>query len=372
MREPKPLSKPFAEAASRTHSEERLARFERAMAMADQPTFFSSLRLKAVFAAAILGTGVLTAILGNAIWGVDGSSQQLSARLQPPFSVGLDGTSHLLGTDHLGRDLLARTLAGARVSLLVALAGVCVAALIGVSAGLTSGFLPGRVDHAIMICADVQLALPFTLVAISIGTITGPSLLNVIVVLTATGWVAFARVVRAQVLSLQEMDFVLAARSLGCGPSRLLVRHLLPNCASTVIVIASFAAARMMVAEATISFLGVGVPSWVPSWGSMISEGRTYLPVAWWVVVVPGGAITLCVIAINLLGDWLRDRLDPRLTSPNGLGGFERTQRSGAAGWRTGLRWRCPASHPHARLQRDRRPVGQVASSVKGHTRDGR
>ena len=309
------MSKPFAEAATQTLSEKRFASFERLTTTAEPATFFPPLRLKGVFAAGILGTVVLTAVLGSAIWEIDGSSQQLSARLQPPFSVGLDGVSHVLGTDHLGRDLLARTVAGARVSLLVALAGVCVAAFIGVSAGLASGFVRGRVDHAIMTCADVQLALPFTLVAISIGTITGPSLLNVIVVLTATGWVAFARVVRAQVLSLRETDFVLAARSLGCGPGRLLIRHLLPNCASTVIVIASFAAARMMVAEATISFLGVGVPSWVPSWGSMISEGRTYLPVAWWVVVVPGGAITLSVIAINLLGDWLRDRLDPRLTS---------------------------------------------------------
>lgn len=166
-----------------------------------------------------------------------------------------------------------------------------------------------------MTLADTQLAPPFTLIAISVGTFTGPSLANVFLVLAATGWVAYARLVRAQVLSLRETDFVLAARSLGCGSGRILLRHVLPNCASSIIVISSFAAAQMIVAEATISFLGVGVPSWIPSWGTMISEGRTYLAVAWWVVMVPGLAITLTVVAINLVGDWLRDRLDPRLKS---------------------------------------------------------
>ncbi len=283
--------------------------------MAGRVLHLRSLGLKGSFAMTILGVVLVTALLGDAVCPVDASFQQLTARLQPPLSVGPDGVSHTFGTDQLGRDLLARTMAGARVSLLVALAGVVMAAGIGVSAGLLSGFLGGRVDHAIMTCADVQLALPFTLLAISIATITGPSLMNVLIVLTATGWVAYARVVRAQVLSLRETDFVLAARGLGCGSGRLFGRHLLPNCASAVIVLSSFAAARMIVAEATISFLGVGMPSWVPSWGSMISEGRSYLPVAWWVVLVPGSAITLSVIAINLLGDWLRDWLDPRLTS---------------------------------------------------------
>jgi peptide/nickel transport system permease protein len=293
--------------------------------LVDRLALAHSLRLKGFFASTILIIVILSAFLGSVIWQVDPSFQQLSARLLPPLSVGSDGVYYMFGTDHLGRDLLARTLAGARISLLVALLAVGVAAVFGVGVGLASGFLGGRVDHAITTCVDVQLALPFTLLAISIATITGPSLVNVIVVLTATGWVAFARVVRSQVLSLRETDFVSAARGLGCGPGRLLVRHLLPNCASTIIVIASFAAARMIVAEATISFLGVGVPSWIPSWGSMISEGRTYLPVAWWVAIVPGGAITLSVIAINLLGDWLCDRLDPRLASPNGVSELRRT-----------------------------------------------
>lgn len=319
------MSEPYATTASQAHTKRRTTRFEAPRPLADRLAVVHSLRPKGVFASMILVIVVLSAFLGNAIWRVDPSFQQLSARLLPPLSVGSDGAYHMFGTDHLGRDLLARTLAGARISLLVALLAVGVAAVFGVSVGLASGFLGGRVDHAIMTGVDVQLALPFTLIAISIATITGPSLVNVIVVLTATGWVAFARVVRSQVLSLRETDFVSAARGLGCGPWRLLVRYLLPNCASTIIVIASFAAARMIIAEATISFLGVGVPSWIPSWGSMISEGRTYLPVAWWVAIIPGSAITLSVIAINLLGDWVRDRLDPRLASPNGLGGLRRT-----------------------------------------------
>ena len=318
------MSEPYATAARQAHTRERITWFTPRRVLADRLAVVHSLRPKGVFAAMILIIVVLSAFFGNAIWQVDPSFQQLSARLVPPLSVGSDGVYHLFGTDHLGRDLLARTLAGARISLLVALLAMCVAAVVGVSVGLASGVFGSRVDHAVMTCADVQLALPFTLLAISIATITGPSLMNVIVVLTATSWVAFARVVRSQVLSLREMEFISAARSLGCGPGRLLVRHLLPNCASIIIVISSFAAARMIVAEATISFLGVGVPSWIPSWGSMISEGRTYLPVAWWVAIIPGGAITVSVIAINLLGDWLRDRLDPRLTSPNGLTGLPR------------------------------------------------
>ncbi len=309
------MGTPFATPARPAHEEGRFARFETLGPKAGWLPSLRSLGLKGAFAMTVLGVVMVTALLGDGVCPVDAYFQQLTARLQPPLSVGPDGVSHTLGTDQLGRDLLARTMAGARVSLLVTLAGVLMAAGIGVSAGLASGFLGGRVDHALMTCADVQLALPFTLLAISIGTITGPSLVNVLIVLTATGWVAYARVVRALVLSLREADFVLAAHGLGCGPGRLFVRHLLPNCASAVIVISSFAAARMIVAEATISFLGVGVPSWVPSWGSMIGEGRSYLPVAWWVVMMPGGAITLSVIAINLLGDWLRDRLDPRLAS---------------------------------------------------------
>lgn len=319
------MSKPYATTTNQAYSNGRFTRFEASRVLADRMTLVHSLRPKGIFASTILVIVILSAFLGSVIWQVDPSFQQLSVRLLPPLSVGSDGVYHMFGTDHLGRDLLARTLAGARISLLVALLAVGVAAVVGVSVGLASGFLGGRVDHAITTCVDVQLALPFTLIAISIATITGPSLVNVIVVLTATGWVAFARVVRSQVLSLRETDFVSAARGLGCGPWRLLVRHLLPNCASTIIVIVSFAAARMITAEATISFLGVGVPSWIPSWGSMISEGRTYLPVAWWVAIIPGSAITLSVIAINLLGDWLRDRLDPRLASPNGLGGLRRT-----------------------------------------------
>lgn len=319
------MSEPYATTARRAHTTARTTRFDAPEALATGLGVVHALKGKGVFAVSILGIVMLSALVGNTIWHVDPSFQQLSDRLLPPLSEGSDGVYHVFGTDHLGRDLMARTFAGARVSLLVALLAVGVAAVFGVGIGLASGVFGGRVDQAVMTCVDVQLALPFTLLAIIIATIIGPSLVNVIVVLTATGWVAFARVVRSQVLSLREMDFISAARGLGCGPRRLLGCHLLPNCASTVIVISSFAAARMIVAEATISFLGVGVPTWIPSWGSMISEGRTYLPIAWWVAIIPGAAITLSVIAINLLGDWLRDWLDPRLASPNGLGGLRRT-----------------------------------------------
>ncbi len=318
------MSEPYATTARPARAGPWATRRDGHGAKAGALAVVQTFRPKGIFAVAVLGIVILSALAGKAIWPVDPSFQQLDARLVPPLGIGSDGAYHILGTDHLGRDMLARILAGARISLLVALLAVGAAAVVGVGVGLLSGVLGGRVDHAFMTCVDVQLALPFTLLAICIATITGPSLVNVIAVLAATGWVAFARVVRSQVLSLREMDFISAAHSLGCGPGRLLVRYFLPNCASTIIVISSFAAARTIVAEATISFLGVGVPSWIPSWGSMISEGRTYLPVAWWVAIIPGGAITLSVIAINLLGDWLRDRLDPRLVSRNGLRGVQR------------------------------------------------
>jgi peptide/nickel transport system permease protein len=271
------------------------------------------LRLKGAIGAVILIGVVSATLLGDYFSPVDAGYQVLSYRLRPLGATTPDGITHPFGTDALGRDLLARTLVGARVSLLVAVVGVLLAGTLGVSMGLLSGYFGGRVDHFIMTLADTQLALPFTLVAISMGALTGPSLGNLLLVLAVTGWVSYARLVRSQVLSLRETDFVLAARSLGCGNGRIILRHVLPNCASPIIIISSFATAQMIVAEATVSFLGVGVPSWIPSWGTMISEGRNYLAVAWWVVMVPGAAITLTVIAINLLGDWLRDRLDPRL-----------------------------------------------------------
>lgn len=255
---------------------------------------------------------ILAVLVGARVSPFDPTRQDLGNRLQSPLSIDHNGKRHLLGTDQLGRDVLSRTLVGTRVSLLLAFTGVLASALIGVGVGLASGFYGGCLDHVLMALVDTQLALPFVLIAISIGAVTGPSVGNVLIVLVATGWVPYARVVRAQVLSLRSTDFVLAARGLGSSPLRVAVRSILPNCLSPVIVISSFAAAHMIIAEATVSFLGVGVPSWIPSWGSMISEGRSYLMVAWWVVLVPSGAITVTVVAVNLLGDWLRDGWDPR------------------------------------------------------------
>ncbi len=340
------MTEPFATTGYRTHTGAQTTRCDRLGVRAGGLAVVTTWRLKGLFAASILAIVILSAFVGNAVWRVDPSLQQLSARLLPPMSAGSDGVTHVFGTDHLGRDLLARTLAGARISLLLTLFAVGATAVVGVGVGLVSGVFGGRVDQAFMTCADVQLALPFTLLAISVSTITGPSVVTVIAILTATGWVAFARVVRSQVLSLREMDFIFGARSLGCGPWRILLRHLLPNCASTIIVLSSFTAARLIVAEATISFLGVGVPSWIPSWGSMISEGRTYLPVAWWVAIIPGAAITTSVIAINLLGDWLRDRLDPRLATGNGrtdIPGIQERRRGEAERAPAGGTWRTNA-----------------------------
>jgi peptide/nickel transport system permease protein len=267
---------------------------------------------RATLVGVILACIAAGALVGDLLSPVDAAHQHLDARLRAPFTYGPDGIFHLLGTDHLGRDMLARTMVGARVSLMVALGGVLIAGLTGISVGLLAGFCGGRIDALIMMSADAQLALPFTLLAISIAVISGPSVANVLVVLGATGWVTYARLLRAEVLALQHRDFVVAARSLGCAPERIVLRHILPHCISSIIVVSSFMVAQLIVAEATVSFLGVGIPSWVPSWGTMIAEGRSYLAVASWVPLIPGLAVTITVVAINLLGDYVRDRLDPR------------------------------------------------------------
>lgn len=243
----------------------------------------------------------------------DPSLQSLAGRLIPPFSSSAEGTFHVLGTDHLGRDMLSRLIYGARISLLVGISASLLAGTLGVLLGLSAGYFGGRADDAIMRLCDIQLALPYILVAMAILAIVGNSLWNVILVLSGTQWVTYARVVRSSVLSVKEQEYVLAARTLGMGNARILLRHVLPNVFAPIIVIATFSVAQTIVAEAALSFLGLSVPPSIPSWGGMLADGRTYLSVAWWLVTVPGLAISVTVIGVNLFGDWLRDYLDPKL-----------------------------------------------------------
>jgi peptide/nickel transport system permease protein len=219
----------------------------------------------------------------------------------------------VLGTDHLGRDTLSRILFGTRVALIVGTTAVLISGTIGVALGLLSGYFGGWIDDVTAWLVNVQLSFPFILLAIAVVAVLGGGLRNLIVVLALTGWVVYARVVRAETLALRERDFVQAARALGAHLTRILLRHILPNALTPVIVIATFEMARMIVSEAALSFLGLGVEPALPSWGAMLADGRTYLSSAWWVATFPGLAIAFTVLGANLLGDWLRTEFDPSL-----------------------------------------------------------
>jgi peptide/nickel transport system permease protein len=243
----------------------------------------------------------------------DPAKQMLLKRLRPPMWQERGLSEHPLGTDHLGRDILSRILYGGRISLGVGLVAVTLAALIGVSFGLVAGFFGGRADALIMRIVDVFLAIPYILLAMGVVFALGPSLLNVILVMGATRWVQFARIVRADVLSLREREFVAGARARGNRSLRLLLRHVLPNALTPIIVVATLELAFMIIYESALSFLGLGVQPPTPTWGWMLADGRNYVATAWWLSTFPGLAIMLTVLAVNLLGDWLRDTLDPRL-----------------------------------------------------------
>jgi len=235
-----------------------------------------------------------------------------SARLRPPLSLG--GTpAHPLGTDNLGRDILSRVLYGGRISLALATGAVVLAAISGVVLGLLSGYAGGAIDDLIMRVADIQLSFPVIMLAIAIIAVVGTSELAIIGVLALSGWVLYARTLRASLLSIRQVEYVEAARALGAGGLRIVVRHILPNTLAPILVIASAQFATMVLLEAGLSFLGLGIQPPRPSWGNMLAEGRDYLSNAWWLATVPGLAISLVVLGANLFGDGLRDVLDPRL-----------------------------------------------------------
>jgi peptide/nickel transport system permease protein len=236
----------------------------------------------------------------------------MGKRLTPPVFSG--GTwAHPLGTDSLGQDLLSRTMFGARVSLLVGVCAVLLSGTMGVTLGLISGYRGGWLDDVIMRIAEIQLAFPAILLYIAAMATLGPGLWKIILVIGVVGWVSYARIERGVVLAVREQEYVTAARAMGAPVSLILRRHILPNTMAPIIVVASFSLATTVITEASLSFLGLGVPPSVPSWGSLLSDGRDYLRQAWWITTFPGLAIMATVLAINLIGDWLRDALDPRL-----------------------------------------------------------
>jgi peptide/nickel transport system permease protein len=270
-------------------------------------------RRTALFGLAVVLGVIVIAATAPWVAGFDPIEQDIGNRLQPPGWPDAAGTRHVLGTDHLGRDLLARVIFGARPALLVGFAAVAISGVLGMVTGLVSGYFGGRVDDVIMRLADVQLAFPFILLAIAVIGVLGPSLTTIIAVIGVSSWVVYARVVRSAVLSLREREFVQAALALGSRDGRVLVRHILPNALTPWLVVATLDMARVIVIESALSFLGLGVQPPTPTWGGMLADGRVYISTAWWLATFPGLAILLTVLGINLFGDGLRDTLDPRL-----------------------------------------------------------
>jgi ABC-type dipeptide/oligopeptide/nickel transport system permease subunit len=240
--------------------------------------------------------------------------QSLIRRFTPPVWAQGGHAAHLLGTDQVGRDILSRMIHGARISLMVGVSAVVVSLVVGVTVGLLSGFIGGRLDVALMTVVDITLSFPQLLLALAFVAALGPSLVTIIVVLGLTGWERYARVVRAEVLALREKDFIEAARAMGVTSWRIALRHVLPNTFSSIIVMSTLQVAQAILQEAALSFLGVGSGSAYPTWGQMIALGRDFVSVAWWLPTFPGLAILTTVLAINLVGDRLRDALDPRVT----------------------------------------------------------
>ena len=267
-----------------------------------------SLSLPALIVLTVLVAGLLADVLQTH----DPEFIDLAARLQPPVFDG-GAWDHPLGTDDIGRDIYSRLLHGARVSLIVVGIVVPGAALFGTLIGLISGWVGGSAGQILMRVVDVQLALPAILFAVLLASLVGPSLTNVILILLVWTWPSYARLVRADVLSLRERDFVTASRSVGAGGWWIMRKHLFPNVLNTVVIVMTLEVALVILAEAALSFLSVGVPPGTSSWGRMISEGRDTMNVAWWPIWLPG--LTLLIISLtgNLMGDWLRDALDPRL-----------------------------------------------------------
>ncbi|MDQ6942520.1 MAG: ABC transporter permease [Candidatus Eremiobacteraeota bacterium] len=265
----------------------------------------------AVIGAVIVAIVVVCALFAPLIARADPNAQDLTSTLVPPMWIAGGVHAHPLGTDNLGRDVLTRIVWGARVSAIVGISVVLIGGTIGVTAGLLAGYRRGWVDAVIARITDVQLAFPLVLLAVAIVAVVGPGLWTVIAAIGLTSWVQYVRVVRAETLSLREREFVLAAQAAGATTRRVIGRHLLPNVASAAIVLGTFEIARAIVLESSLSFLGLGVPPTTPSWGGMLADGRQYLDTAWWTALFPGLAIMIAVMGVNLLGDGLRDALDP-------------------------------------------------------------
>ena len=259
-------------------------------------------------------TTILCAIFAPYIAPNDPGAASLGHRLDLPKWLDDTGKSqYLLGGDQVGRDLLSRIIYGARISLLVGICGVLISLVLGTFLGIVSGYFVKRMEDLIMRLAEVQLVLPFILLAIVIMSVFGTGIEKIIIILGLTYWVSFARLIRGEILALKEQEYIQAAKAIGGTHFKIILKHILPNVASSILVLATMCIAEFILLEASLTFLGLGVEPTVPSWGGMLADSRNYMTSAWWISVFPGIAIMLTVLGFNLLGDWLRDRLDPNM-----------------------------------------------------------
>jgi peptide/nickel transport system permease protein len=262
---------------------------------------------------AIITVFVLAGLVAPLLSLPDPQEQSLRLKFRPPVWEERGTWTNPLGTDRLGRDMLARMVWGARVSLAAGVLTVLLASALGAAVGLVAGYYGGRVDATLMRVTDATLSFPVILLALILAVTAGPSFANVVIAIAVILWARYARVIRGQVLTLMELDFIAQARIAGAGAWRIITRHLVPNTLNTLVVLVTLQIGYVIIVEASLSFLGAGIPPPTPAWGSMIAEGRDFVTTAWWVSLFPGLAILLVVLAFNLLGDWLRDTLDPKL-----------------------------------------------------------
>jgi peptide/nickel transport system permease protein len=272
----------------------------------------SFLRELPLFSVTLLSIFLFLGIFGDWIAPIDPTKANLRAVLLPPFWAEGGTTAYLLGTDHLGRDILSRLIGGATISIEVGFTVVIIAGTTGTLIALLSGYLAGKVDALLMRICDIFLSMPYLMIAIVLAAVLGPSKENIIIILVVLGWAGYARVLRGEVLRVREGDFVRLAVIAGCSKARIMLRHIFPNIVNTLIVMSTLQLGTVIIAEASLSFLGLGVPPPTPAWGSMCAEGRNHIFDAWWISFWPGVTIMLVVLSCNFLGDWLRIRLDPK------------------------------------------------------------
>ncbi|MBN2040871.1 MAG: ABC transporter permease [Spirochaetes bacterium] len=270
-------------------------------------------RLMLIIPVVILALLILSAIFAPLLAPYSPTEIAMTERLQPPSFLKGGSPKHFLGTDSLGRDVFSRIIYGARISLSFSLIVIFITGTVGTILGIISGYFGGRLDSFIMRFTDVALSIPAILIAIILAVGLGPSFKTIVIASSILGWSGYARVIRGEAMRLREVDFVAQARIIGSSRMRIMIKHIFPNVINPLIIIATMMVGLMIIIEATLSYLGAGIPPPNPSWGAMVNDGRNYLETAWWISFFPGFCIGLVVLSCNYLGDWIRDKLDPRL-----------------------------------------------------------